>query len=171
MEVAKKQARFPILGRPLSSRCEDRRSGSARSRNCDTNFTNWHELWKQTEMLKTHPKAKAVIGKLPPLAVLQIFLQKVPPPIRSATVVRSPTVMFLRQGMGLWFGTCSLKNCLVKPINKSEILKAESTPEVRGQMTDDRKRNCAMRSAPSGEWQTLTFGKQKTQTPLMLSAR
>jgi len=63
----------------------------------------------KTEMLKTHPKAKAVIGKLPPLAVLQIFLQKVPPPIRSATVVRSPTVMFLRQGMGLWFGTAHLK--------------------------------------------------------------
>jgi hypothetical protein len=37
-------------------------------------------------MLKTHPKAKAVIGKLPLLAVLQIFLQKVPPPIRSATL-------------------------------------------------------------------------------------
>ena len=47
----------------------------------------------------------AVIGKLPPLAVLQISLQKVPPPIRSATIVRSPTVMFLPQGMGLWFGT------------------------------------------------------------------
>jgi len=62
-------------------------------------------LWKQAEMLKTHPKAKAVIGKLPPLAVLQISLQKVPSPIWSATVVRSPTVMFLRQGMGLWFGT------------------------------------------------------------------
>jgi hypothetical protein len=36
---------------------------------------------------------------------LQISLQKVPPPIRSATIVRSPTVMFLPQGMGLWFGT------------------------------------------------------------------
>jgi hypothetical protein len=60
-------------------------------------------------MLKTHPKAKAVIGKLPPLAVLQIYLQKVPPPIRSATIVRSPTVMFLRQGMDLWSGTAHLK--------------------------------------------------------------
>jgi len=78
-------------------------------------------LWKQAEMLKTHPKAKAVIGKLPPLAVLQISLQKVPPPIRSATIVRSPTVMFLRQGMGLWFGTA-----LPKTRIKAESMKAEN---------------------------------------------
>jgi hypothetical protein len=72
-------------------------------------------------MLKTHPKAKAVIGKLPPLAVLQIFLQRVPPPIRSATIVRSPTVMFLRQGMGLWSGTA-----LPKTRIKAESMKAEN---------------------------------------------
>jgi hypothetical protein len=55
------------------------------------------------------------------------FLQKVPAPIRSATIVRSPTVMFLRQGMGLWFGTAyyNTESCPVKPINKAEILKAE----------------------------------------------
>src|ERR1035437_347334 len=54
------------------------------------------------------------------LAVLQIFLQRVPPPIRSATIVRSPTVMFLRQGMGLWSGTA-----LPKTRIKAESMKAE----------------------------------------------
>jgi hypothetical protein len=71
-------------------------------------------MLKSTDQkLKSEPEVtkrrQGDAGKLPPLAVLQIYLQKVPPPIRSATIVRPPTVMFLRQGMDLWSGTAHLK--------------------------------------------------------------
>jgi hypothetical protein len=77
-------------------------------------------------MLKTHPKAKALIGKLPPLAVLQIFLQKVPPPIPVGNhcPVANRHVFAPRHGPLVWH--CSLKSCPLKPINKAEILKAET---------------------------------------------
>jgi hypothetical protein len=59
------------------------------------------------------PKAKAVIGKLPPLAVLQIFLQKVPAPTPAGNP-RWGTggyVFAPRHGPLVWH--CSLKRCPV----------------------------------------------------------
>src|ERR1017187_649939 len=54
-------------------------------------------------------------AKLPPLAVSQNVLQKVPR-APSAAAVRLPTVMFPHQGMGLWF-------CLTRYLSSSSSSK------------------------------------------------